>query len=148
MAIYRPQRPRWILPTVTAVAGLLVGLLVGWGLLRPEPDPAEALQTVRTEVVGAAGSLEVFAIEYAEAVENAQVVAPRELEGARAALASSRERYEAVAGAVTVIAPDAAAAITQTYDELERLSEQRAPEEDVAALADELDELLKGVIGA
>src|SRR5687768_16798940 len=96
MAIYRPPKRRWTVAVATGLIGLLLGLLLGWGLLRPEPDPADVLGDLRATLISAAGTLEVVAIEYAESVEDGEVVAEPEYRGARDALASSRQTYEEV----------------------------------------------------
>lgn len=147
MAIYRPQRPRWIPAVITGMVGLLVGLLVGWGLLRPDPNPVEVLEEVRATLLSAAGSLEVVEIEYAESVEDGEIVAPSEFEGARDALASSRERYLEVRETVAALSPNAASAIDEAYEGLKGLVERQAPSEDVAELARELADMLMGALG-
>lgn len=147
MAIYRPQRRRWTLAAAAAAAGLLVGLVVGWGLLRPDPDPVEAIEEVQRALVQAAGTLEVVEIEYEESVEDGRVVTSAEYEGARSALASSRERYLAVRDAVAAISPDGASRIDDAYGELEGLVAGLAPVEEVSALVEELREMLTGALG-
>lgn len=147
MAIYRPQRRRWTLAGATGLAGLLLGVLLGWGLLRPAPDPVAAIEELRTALVQAAGSLEIVEIEYSESVEGGEIVARPEYEGARDALASSRDRYAEVRDAVEAISPDLAAEIDRGYAELERLVGQPAPPEDVSALTEELRGALTGALG-
>lgn len=147
MAIYRPQRRRWILAAVTGALGLLVGLLVGWGLLRPDPDPAEVLEEVRGTLLQAAATLEVVEVEYTESVEDGAVVASPEFEGARAALASSRERYLEVREAVATVAPRVAAEIDGAYADLERLVADRAPADEVGRLVEDLRDLLMEALG-
>lgn len=147
MAIYRPQRRRWTVAAGAAAAGLLVGLLVGWGLLRPGPDPVGAIEEVRSALLQAAGTLEVVEIEYAESVEDGSVIASPEYEGARDALASSREQYDEVGEAVAAISPDAASAIDDAYAELERAVSDLAPPEEVSARVEELREMLTGALG-
>lgn len=128
------------------VVGFLVGLLVGWGL-QPDPDPAEALEEVEAALRGAEGSLEVVGVEYAESVTDGEVVATPEYEGARAALASSRNRFLEVRQAVASVAPNNAAEIDRAYDELKRLVDERAPSEQVASLVTELADMLTGALG-
>jgi hypothetical protein len=147
MAIYRPPRRRWTVGVTTGLIGLLLGLLIGWGLLRPEPDPAEVVGTIRSGLVSAAGTLEVVGIEYAESVEDGKVVAEPEYEGARSALASSRERYLEARPGVTAISPDTASSIDRAYDDLERSIERRAPEEEVTELTESLAAMLTQALG-
>jgi hypothetical protein len=133
---------------IAGVLGLVVGLLAGWGLLRPEPDPAQVLGDVRATLASAAGTLEVVEIEYAESVEGGEIVAGPEFEGARDALALSRRHYLDVRDAVLAISPESASAIDDAYDELEGLVEGRGPIDEVAELARELREMITGAIGA
>jgi hypothetical protein len=128
------------------VVGFLLGLLVGWGL-GPDPDPAEVLGEVEAALWGAEGSLEVVEVEYGESVTDGEVVATPEYEGARAALASSRNRYLEVRQAVASVAPNNAAEIDRAYDELKRLVDERAPTEQVASLVTDLAGMLTGALG-
>lgn len=146
MAIYRPQRRRWTVLVAAAVLGLLIGLAIGWAL-RSDPDPVEAIADVRSSLVQAAGTLEVVEIEYDEAVADGEVVARPELEGARAALASSRERYREVGDAVAAISSETASAIGDGYEDLERSIADLAPPEEVAARSADLRERLLGALG-
>jgi hypothetical protein len=147
MAIYRPQRPRWRLAAVAGLVGLGVGLLVGWGLLRPEPDPAEVLGKVRASLASAASTLEVVGIEYAESVEDGQVVASPEYQGARDALASSRRRYDEARPGVAAVSPENASAIDDAYDRLVAAMDARAPAEEISGHVRELREMLAGALG-
>ncbi|MDP8957476.1 MAG: hypothetical protein M3N24_11075 [Actinomycetota bacterium] len=142
MAIYRPQRSRWKPAAIAGIAGLIVGLLVGWGILRSEPEPAEVIRQVRASLSSAAATLEVVEVEYAESVRDGRIVATPEFQGARAALTSSRERYLEAREAVATVAPNAASAIDAAYQELQRLVERRAPRNDVSDLADDLRRML------
>ena len=147
MAIYRPQRSRWKPAAIAGVAGLIIGLLVGWGILRPEPEPAEAVRQVRASLVSAAGTLEVVEVEYVESVRGGRIVATPEFQGARAALRSSRERYLEAREAVAATAPDAASAIDAAYEELERLVERRAPPREVSERTRTLRGMLLDALG-
>ncbi len=147
MAIYRPQRPRWRLALLTGAVGLFVGVLVGWGLLRPEPDPGEVLGDVRRTLASAAATLEVVEVEYAESVRNGRIVASPEYQGARDALASSRARYLEAREAVAAVAPNAASAIDASYGQLQRLIERRTAVENVSRVAGDLRQMLTRVIG-
>lgn len=146
MAIYRPQRPRWRATAVAGLVGLGLGLLIGWGLLRPEPNPAELIASARATLASAAATLEVVEIEYDEAVEDSRIVARPEYEGARSALRSSRERYAEARAVVAAVSADDASAIDDAYDDLERAVDARAPAEEVSASAQGLREMLTGVL--
>jgi hypothetical protein len=147
MAIYRAQRPRWRMALWAGLLGLAAGLLIGWGLLRPDPHPGEVLGEVRAALASAAATLEVVEVEYAESVEDGRVEASPEYEGARDALASSRTRYGEARSGVAAISPATATAIDDAYDRLAGAVDARAPEEDVAASVRELREMLIGALG-
>jgi hypothetical protein len=147
MAIYRPQRPRWRTAAWAGLLGLGIGLLVGWGLLRPEPDPAEVLGEVRADLASAAATLEVVEIEYTESVEDGRVVAPPEYEGARDALASSRARYEEARPGVAAISTQTASAIDDAYDRLAAVVDARAPAEEISTSVRELRDMLGEALG-
>src|ERR671918_2632349 len=147
MAIYRPPKRRWTIGVTKGLIGLLFGLLIGWGLLRPEPDPAEVVGTIRSGLVSAAGTLEVVGIEYAESVEDGNVVAEPEYEGARSALVSSQARYLEARPGVTAISPDTASSIDRAYEDLERSIERRAPEAEVTQLTESLAQMLTEALG-
>ena len=132
---------------IWGVIGLLVGLVVGWGLLRPDPDPAEVLTEVRSNLASAAGTLEVVEIEYGESVEDGEIVASPEFEGARDALASSRSTYAEARPAVAAINEGTAAAIDDGYDAVEDSIESRADEAEVSTLITELRASLSGALG-
>jgi hypothetical protein len=147
MAIYRPQRPRWRPALWTGLLGLGLGLLIGWGLLRPEPDPAEVLGELRSGLASAAATLEVVDIEYTESVEDGSVVASPEYEGARDALASSRARYAEARAGLAAVSREVASAIDAAYDRLEEAIAARAPDEEVSALVEELRTMLTTALG-
>lgn len=147
MAIYRPQRPRWRTAVGAGVLGLGIGLLIGWGLLRPDPDPAEVLGDVRADLASAAATLEVVEIEYAESVEDGRVVASPEYQGARDALASSRARYEEARAGVAAVSSETASAIDDAYDRLTAAMDARAPADEISTAVRELREMLSGALG-
>jgi hypothetical protein len=147
MAIYRPQRPAWRVALLWGGVGLLVGLLVGWGLLRPEPDPAEVLSEVRSSLASASATLEVVQIEYAESVEDGEIVARAEFEGARDALASSRASYSEARSAVAAVESQTASAIDSAYEGVERAMAARGDERDVSEMIAELRQMLDEALG-
>jgi hypothetical protein len=144
MAIYRPPKPRWRAALVGGLAGVAVGVLVGVLASRADPDPAEAARAVRSELIRAASSLDVVAIEYAESVDAGEVVQDAEYEGAKDALASSRARFDDVRAAVEVLDPDRAASIAEGYDAIEQRVESRADPAEVRSAIDSLVALLQG----
>jgi hypothetical protein len=148
MAIYRPPKSRWPTALVLGLVGLLIGLLIGWlAFGRAEPDPEEALETVQETLGEAATTLEIVVIEYSESVDGTEVVNRTEYEGARDALARSRSSYQEVRAATALVDEGATQSIDGAYDELEQLVDDPASAEDVEAKADELEALLRDVIG-
>lgn len=139
MAIYRPPSKRWPAIAAAAIGGLLVGLVAGL-LLSGGDDPIAATQAIRAEMTRAAGSLEVAAIEYEEALESGS---DSELQGARDALSSSRATWESVRPAVATIAPATADEIDERYEDLNEAFEQENAAEEVLASIDALVTLLK-----
>ncbi|HYI45110.1 MAG TPA: hypothetical protein VE174_06555 [Actinomycetota bacterium] len=139
MAIYRPPRSPWRARILVALAGLVIGgILVLLFLPEGEPSPEERAATVRTELVAAEGALEIVAIEYAESVEDGEVVAEAEYEGALSALARSRARYSAVKDEIEA---DVAGIDTQ-YESVEALMDERAPDDRLTEALDRLSQML------
>lgn len=141
MAIYRPSRPRWPVAAAATIVGGVVGLVIGLAM-GGQTDPAVIAQEARTALISSAGTLEVVAIEYAEAVEDGEIVARPEYDGSVDALASSRSTYEEYAPAVEVLSPDLAAGIEAGFEEIADLMAASAPEEEVARRLDELADLM------
>ena len=144
MAIYRPPKSRWPLAAATLVAGLALGFALGLALGGDDFDAGSAGEEIQTRLTAAAGSLEVVGIEYAEAVEDGEVVAEPEYQGARDALDSSRSAYAEVEPAVDAIASDRADEIASAYDQVEDLMDDVADEDEVEAALGDLESLLTG----
>ena len=144
MAIYRPPKPRWPLAVAALVAGLLIGLALGLALGGEEFDATEAATEISGTMASAAGSLEVAAIEYAEAVENGEVQTEAEYRGSIDAVRSSKDQYAEVEPAVESIAPETASEISAAYTEVEELMSNVGDEQEVEALLTELEDLLSG----
>ena len=142
MAIYRPPRSPWRARILMAGAGLLIGGLIVW-LLAPEgePPPAERAARARSELVAAEAALEIVAIEYSESVQDGEVVAQAEYEGALAALDRSRSRYESVRDMVAE-AGGPTTEIDASYDQVASLMERRVPNERLVQALDDLGALL------
>ena len=144
MAIYRPPKPRWPFATGMALVGLAVGLILGALLFRSDPDTTESVSLIRTKLLSAAGSLDVAAVEYAESVEDGEVVSEPEYQGALGAVRSSRAGFDEVLSGLEVLAPDRAAPIEDLYGEVDALMEARAPDAEVEEALGRLEDLLKG----
>lgn len=144
MAIYRRPKPRWPALLGALVLGLVVGFGVGLTLGRQEPDPADAVQEVKSSLSRAASTLEIVEIEYEESVEDGRVVSDAEYSGAQDALARSRSSYEEVQGALAALDSQRTMAIDSAYDDLESMVAERAEASEVEAAVDELAEMLQG----
>src|SRR5687768_13882348 len=95
MAIYRPPRSPWRARLLVGAAGFAIGAAIVIALLpEGEPSAADRAAAARSELIAAEGGLEIVQIEYAESVEDGEVVAEAEYEGALSALRRSRERYD------------------------------------------------------
>ena len=147
MAIYRPPRSRWRGRLWAIAGGLVVGGLLLWAF-GPEgtPSPAERASAARAELIAAEGVLEIVAIEYAESVEDGEVVAEAEYEGARSALARSRARYEA-ARADLAAAGGSTEEIDAAYDRVTSLMDQRVPNTRLSSALEKLTALLTEPLG-
>jgi hypothetical protein len=115
-----------------------IGLLLGG----EETDPQTAAADIRSALIEAAGSLEVAAVEYEESVQNGEVTRRTEYEGALAALESSRTRYEEVAPALEVLAPERADEVGAGFDLCEELITELADSTEVKDCLATLDEAL------
>ncbi len=144
MAIYRPPKPRWRVGVLGLLAGLAIGGGIGFAIGSPDaPDIDAAVAAIKTGLVRAAGSLEIVAIEYAEAVEDEALVARSEYEGALAAEASSEAEYRRVRAGLRAIVPDGVEAIDAGYTELREAMTGQADEAEIARLVTELERSLK-----
>lgn len=144
MAIYKPPKARWPVAVFAGVLGLLLGIALGLVLGQEEPDAAVGVRLVQQELAAAAAGLEVAGIEYAEAVDDGEVLSDAEYQGSLDALESSRSRYEEVSEALEALAPERAAEIAAGYNEAQAAMEGSTPAEDVASLLDDLRALLQG----
>jgi hypothetical protein len=144
MAIYKPPKARWPLAVFAGALSLLLGIGIGFALGQEEPDPAEGVRLVQQELAAAAAGLEVAGIEYTEAVQDGEVVSDPEYQGSLDAIGNSRTRFESVEAALATLAPELAEQIADGYEEAESAMEERAPDEDVQALLEELSGWLKG----
>jgi hypothetical protein len=145
VAIYQPRQRRWPLALAAALLGGAAGFGLGWAV-RGEPvvDPVAAISEVRAGLASVAGTLEIVEIEYAEAVEDGQVVSEPEYGGARDALARARGRYRGLAPAHRSMDPESASEAGMLFDQLEGQIEDRAAPDDVTATVTQLTDVLDG----
>jgi hypothetical protein len=136
MAIYRPPRPRWRAAAGAGIAGVIIGGVAGWLIgASSGADPRAAMQMIRSSLTDVAGALEVVEIEYSEAVEDDDVVAETEYEGARAAAERARDLYDEVRAPLAVIASEEASEIASSLDDLIAGIDDIAHESEVGELA-------------
>jgi hypothetical protein len=144
VAIYRPPKARWPLALAVGVIALLAGIAIGLLLGSSDPDPVEATQKVKAELVAAAGALEVAAIEYEESVSEGEVERQEEYDGALDAIDSARDRFVAVRPALASLVPALADEIDDAFANSEQLMGDLADPAEVGAALGELEGLLKG----
>lgn len=141
MAIYRPARARWPLAVAVGVVALIVGVLVGLALTGDDATGAEDIQSA---LFAAAGSVEVAAIEYEEAVAGGgDVTSTSEYKGALDALQSGRARYAEVRTPLQTLAPERVEGLDAAFDAAEELMESEAGASEVVAALEDLETLLK-----
>lgn len=142
MAIYRPTRARWPLAVAVGVVALIVGLLVGLAVTTDQGGTGA--EDIQAALFGAAGSVEVAAIEYEEAVSTGgNVTSTSEYAGARDALKSGRARYMEVREPLASLAPERVEELDGAFDAAEDLMSDAADAREVVAALEELEALLK-----
>ena len=130
MAIYKPPPSRWRLALATGVIGLLVGLGIGAFFLgQSDPDPTEAIQSIRTELTGVAGVLEVLEVEYTEAFRDGDVVNESEYGGAVAALDRARTRFAEIRPTLLALDREKVQEIDGRFDDLRESLGDASPDE-------------------
>ena len=146
MAIYRPPKARWPLAVVVGLVCLVVGIGIGFAIGDRDPSPVAVAEDLRSDLVAAAGSLEVAEIEYTESVSNGDVTKQAEYDGALAAVASSESQYRAVAPVLESLVPSRADEISAHYDECSAAMREMSEATSVARCLGDLRDLLKGEI--
>jgi hypothetical protein len=118
----------------------LIGFGIGLGIGGREPAPAD----LRSDLVAAAGSLEVAEIEYTESVSDGEITRQAEYDGALGAIESSESRYQQVQPAIESLVPSRAEEIGVLYDECSSAMADRADPVEVTECLTDLRDLLKG----
>jgi hypothetical protein len=144
VAIYRPPKPRWPLAVGVGFLSLLMGFGIGLGVGGRDPAPADVASDLRSDLVAAAGSLEVAQIEYAESVSDGEITRRAEYDGALDAIDSSQSRYRQVKPAINALVPARADEISNRYDECSSAMHERADPREVTDCLAELRALVKG----
>lgn len=142
MAIYRPPKSRWPIAIAVGIVALIVGVIAGL-LMNQGGDDAPGVADVQSALLAAAGSVEVAAIEYEEAVSGGDVANDTEYRGAQDALASGHDRYQEVRGDLAEIAPERVDEIDSAFARAEGLMEDAADPREVVPALEELEEALK-----
>lgn len=144
MAIYRPSRPRWRATAMVGAVCLLIGSGVGWLIASAgDPDPTEAIRSIRASLSEVAGALEVVEIEYGEAVEDGEVVTRPEYDGARAAALRARSLWEEVSVSMELLAPQQTSEVASEFDRLMAAIDSTADEAEVAEATRTMRDLLR-----
>jgi len=143
MAIYKPPPSRWRLALATGIAGLIIGLGVGAFLLgQSDPNPTEVIGSVRTELSGVAGVLEVLEVEYTESVRDGDVVSETEYDGAVAALTRAQARFAEARPTLLALDREKVQDIDGQFDELRELIADHASADEVSEAIRELTSAL------
>ncbi len=130
MAIYKPPPSRWRLALATAVAGLIIGLGIGAFFLgQSDPDPTEVIQTIRAELTGVAGVLEVLEVEYTESFRDGDVVNDAEYQGAVDALNRAQTRFAEIRPTLFAIDREKVQEIDGRFDDLRESLGDASPDE-------------------
>ena len=141
MAIYQAPRRRWRLALVMAIVGGLIGLLVGVAL-RPDPDPIDTIRTLDAQVSEAAAALDVLVIH--READTGSTSDPRVAEDA---VRRTRARIDEIRDEIAALDPDALRDVDRHLSRLDELVSDRDDPEAIADEAEELADLLRGIIG-
>ena len=141
MAIYQAPRRRWRFALAMAIVGGLIGLLAGVAL-RPDPDPIDTLRTLDAQLSEAAAALDVLVIH--READTGSTSDPRVAEDA---VRRTRARIDEIRDEIAVVDPDALRAVDSHLSRLDELVGGRDDPEAIADEAEELADLLRGIIG-
>jgi hypothetical protein len=129
------------------LVGGLVGLLIG-SSGEEEPSLEDAVSEVRDEVQPALSALELVTIEYPEAVSGGEVVAETEYQAAVDQVKHAEEAVDGVAADLELLAPRELERAQAALDELARSVQAKAPAEEVTRLANEAAAALRAATRA
>jgi hypothetical protein len=141
MAIYQAPRKRWRLAVITGVLGALAGLGIGLALGGGSDDPLAAMRQLDMQLEEAAAPLDVLVIHGQEdtgSSDDARVVTD--------ALARTVQRFDEVRPVVRTIDAGAVEDFDDYVDRLRELAQERANPDEIAAEADGLADLLRGIV--
>ena len=143
MAIYQAPRKRWRLGVGAGVIGVLIGLVAGLVVGGGSNDPLASLRDLDTKLEDAASPLDVLVI-HGEA-DTGSAGNPRVVTDA---VARTKQRFDEVRDAVSAINADAVEEFDEHVAALEELAREDGDSDDIADEAEELAELLRGIIRA
>jgi hypothetical protein len=151
MSLYRvaSRRSRLfgvLVPAIALVVGLVVGVLAGRSTA-PEPSLTEALAGPAAHVDEARTALDVLTIEYPQAVENGEVRAETEYEGAQSDVQRAQEAL-AAADDLEAVEPSGYRRAAALVAEIAGLVERKAPPAEVEARVRAAEEALAALPGA
>jgi hypothetical protein len=141
MAIYQAPRKRWRLAVACAVIGALVGLGVGIAGGGGSDDPLAAIRQLDTQLEEAAAPLDVLVIH-----GQADTGSSGDARIVTDALARTEQRFGQVRDLVATINADAVEAFDDHVDALRKLAADGANADEIASAADELADLLRGIV--
>jgi uncharacterized protein (DUF885 family) len=127
-----------------ALVGLVIGLAIGGG--DEDTDPLKGMRDARSSLQRAADVLDIVTVEYAQGVEDGRVASAPEYQGARDALARSRELYLDGRPVLQYVDAQAATRLDHAYQRLAGAATRRAPEQDIEAQARALARALDGAL--
>jgi hypothetical protein len=135
VTISRPARPRWPGILAAGIAGILIGVGVGLALGGgdDESDPLAGVRDARGSLQRSASVLDIVTVEYAEGVQDGRVVSAPEYQGARRAIARSRELYADARPVLVYVDAELATRIDDAFQRLAQEASARVPEEELAA---------------
>jgi hypothetical protein len=143
MAIYQAPRKRWRLAVVSGVIGVLAGLMVGFAFSGSGPDPLAAIRELDRQLEEAAAPLDVLVIH-----SEAETSSAADARVVTDALARTQQRFAEVRDVVEAIDPDAIEDFERHTEELRELAQDGADADAIAAEAEELAQLLRGIVSA
>jgi hypothetical protein len=130
------------------IAGILIGVGVGLALGGgdDDSDPLAGVRDARSSLQQAAAVLDIVTVEYTEGVEDGRVASAPEYQGARRAIARSRELYADARPVLAYVDAELATRIDHAFQRLALEASARVPEEELASDARALARSLENAI--
>jgi hypothetical protein len=151
MSLYRQAgRASGRVIALVAAAGIVLGLLVGFGIGRataPDPTLAEKIADLRSQLRPAEQGFELTATEYSQAVRGGRVVAPTEYQAAQADVDRAAKTVGAARGDLRALDPSRAAALDRAIAALRSAVRQRVDPAEVQRLSDAGRAALRAAVG-